>query len=100
MKNFVFKLLALLIFGAGAHAQTDIRKVDFKNFTHSAYCAGNSPQRIAVKAGEFSKETQEAGYVDRFYFKVFATAFGDVNSDGNDDAVVLTVCNTGGTGNF
>jgi hypothetical protein len=27
-------------------------------------------------------------------------AYGDVNGDKADDAVVLTVCNTGGTGNF
>lgn len=81
-------------------AQADIRSVDFKNFTYMAYCVGNKPQRITVKDGEYSFEKQEDGWVDRFYFNVFVTTYGDVNGDGKDDAIVLTVCNTGGTGNF
>jgi hypothetical protein len=40
------------------------------------------------------------GYVDRFYFNVFDIAYGDVTGDRQDEAIVLTVCNTGGTGNF
>lgn len=40
------------------------------------------------------------GYIDRFYFNVFNIAYGDLTADGKDEAVVLTVCNTGGTGNF
>jgi hypothetical protein len=95
----VFSLVLISAIVTGA--QTDnIRKVDFKNFAYMAYCLGNKPQRITVKNGEYSKETQEDGYVDRFYFQVLATAFGDVTGDGRDDAIVLTVCNTGGTGNF
>jgi len=91
---------AISIFAASAFAQSDVRKVDFRNFAYMAYCLGDKPQRITVKDGEYSKEMQEDGYVDRFYFQVFATAFGDVNADGQDDAIILTVCNTGGTGNF
>jgi hypothetical protein len=96
----LFALALLLVSAAGVSAQTDIHKVDFRNFTYSAYCLGNRPQNIKVKDGEFSKEKQEDGWVDRFYFTVFATTFGDVNGDGSDDAITLTLCNTGGTGNF
>ncbi|MGH7783139.1 MAG: hypothetical protein ACREO5_04775, partial [Candidatus Binatia bacterium] len=64
------------------------------------YCAGEETQKITVKDGEYSKETQESGYVDRIWFKAFSIKYGDLNGDKKDEAVVLSVCNTGGTGNF
>jgi hypothetical protein len=95
-------VLLFLLFGmtAVAFGQGDVHKVDFKNFTYLAHCLSETPEKITVKNGEFSKETQEDGYVDRFYFRVFAITYGDVTGDGQDEAVTLTVCNTGGTGNF
>ena len=83
-----------------AIAQTGIDKIDFKNFTYPAHCASESPQQITVKNGEFAEEKQQDGYVDRFYFNVRDIAYGDLNADGLDEAIVLAVCNTGGTGNF
>ncbi|MEO6334294.1 MAG: hypothetical protein ABIO91_04855 [Pyrinomonadaceae bacterium] len=100
MRNFFLSCLILLATGAAAIAQGDIRKVDFKNFTYQAQCIGEKVSKITVKNGEFSQEKQEDGYVDRFYFKVFDFAYGDLNGDGRDEAIVLGVCNTGGTGNF
>ena len=87
---------------ATAKAQTDqqIRSVDFKNFTYQPDCAGEDTKKVTVKNGEFSSEKQADGYVDRFYFKVMSVAYGDLNEDNSEEAVVLTVCNTGGTGNF
>ena len=95
-------LLAVIISLAAitAFGQTEIRKVDFKNFTYAAMCAGEEAEKITVKDGEFSKETKMADYVDHFFFKVFDVNYGDLNGDGRDEAVVLSVCNTGGTGNF
>lgn len=94
--------LALVLAAAFAttSAQTDIRKVDFKNFTYSPSCTGEKPEKVTVKNGELSREKQEDGYVDRFYFKVFHVTYGDLNGDGTEEAIVLSVCNTGGTGNF
>jgi hypothetical protein len=94
--------LAFLVFAFSvvAFAQADIHKIDFKNFTHSVHCIGESPENITVKNGEYSKEKQEDGYVDRFYFNIFNVTYGDVTGDGKDDAIVLGSCNTGGTGNF
>ena len=85
---------------AAAVAQGDITSVDFKNFTYPAYCIGDTAQKITVKDGEYLKETQEDGYVDRFSFSVMDVAFGDLTGDGKPEAVILSVCNTGGTGNF
>jgi hypothetical protein len=100
MKVFFVSLFILFTLTITASAQGDVRKVDFKNFTYLAHCISETPEKITVKKGEFSKETQEDGYVDRFYFQVFAVTYGDVTGDGQDDAITLTVCNTGGTGNF
>lgn len=91
-----------MVFSAAfaAYAQGGIRSVDFKNFTYLALCAGETPEKITVKNGEFSKATQMDGYVDRMLFNVFDPSYGDLTGDGKDEAVILGVCNAGGTGNF
>lgn len=86
--------------GSKAVVNQDIRKIDFKNFTYNPFCAGEEPQNVTVKDGEFSEEKQEDGYTDRFYFTIFSVNYGDINGDGNEDAVILSNCNTGGTGQF
>lgn len=100
----MFKIVPLIVcfvvMSLGAVAQSDITKVDFKNFTYEAFCASEEAEKVTVKDGSFAKETQQDGYVDRFYFDVRDVAFGDLTGDGKPDAAVISVCNTGGTGNF
>lgn len=98
MKLVLFS--SILLMSVAAYSQSDIRKVDFNNFTYTPACAGEKPTKVRVKNGEFESEKQEDGYVDRFYFKVYNINYGDVTGDGKDDAVMLSICNTGGTGNF
>lgn len=86
--------------GSKAAANQDIRKVDFKNFAYSPFCAGEEIQNVTVKDGEFVDEKQEDGYVDRFSFTIFSVNYGDATADGSEDAVILSNCNTGGTGQF
>lgn len=95
-------LTIALLFCVPALAQSDIHAIDFKNFTYQPSCTGEEgkEEKITVKDGEFSSEKKEEDYVDRFYFKVFHVAYGDLTGDKADEAVVLTNCNTGGTGNF
>jgi hypothetical protein len=100
MKLLIASFVAVLFPASFAFGQNDIRKVDFKNFTYPPLCASDEPEKITVKDGEFSSEKQEEGYVDRFYFRVFEVSYGDLTGDGREEAIVLTVCNTGGTGNF
>lgn len=83
-----------------ASAQGDIRKVDFKNFTYKPHCAGDEVLTLTVKNGEFSQEKQMQDYVDRLYFNIFAVSYGDLDGDKVDEAIVLSTCNMGGTGNF
>lgn len=96
----VFPVIVLLVGSLSALAQTDIRRVDFQNFTYEPSCAGEDTTKVTVKNGEFSSEKQEDGYVDRFFFKVFNIIYGNLNGDKAEEAVILSVCNTGGTGNF
>lgn len=100
-KKLIFITLVTLISTSAVLAQKNgISKVDFKNFTYQPYCAGEKATKVTVKDGEFSRETPQDGYTDRFFFKVFSVTYGDLNLDGRPEAIVLTVCNTGGTGNF
>lgn len=83
-------------------AQDEIRKVDFKNFTYEPYCVGvdDKAEKVTVKNGEFKEEKEMDGFTERFYFNVFDVSYGDLTGDNKAEAIVLTVCNTGGTGNF
>ena len=100
MQRFYLFLGICLLATVASHAQAGIHQVDFKNFTYMPYCAGEESQKVTVRNGEYSSEKQMDGYVDRFYFNVVSVAFGDLNGDKKDEAVVLSVCNTGGTGQF
>lgn len=86
--------------GSKAAVNQDIRKIDFKNFTYDPFCAGEEPQNVTVKDGKFDEEKKDGEFTDRFYFEVFSINYGDVTGDGNEDAVILSNCNTGGSGQF
>lgn len=100
MRSLFYSIGLLFVATTVAAAQTDIRKVDFQNFAYPAFCAGEETETIKVEDGEYAYEKLEDGYTDRMYFKVSAPEFGDLNGDGKDEAVLISVCNTGGTGNF
>jgi hypothetical protein len=77
-------------------AQNLIRKIDFKNFTYEPFCIGDEKRKITVKNGEYTLNKGD----DRLYFTVTNVTYGDLNGDQIEDAMVLTSCNTGGTGQF
>jgi hypothetical protein len=89
----------------------DIRKVDFKNFTYKAYCGGEQTNEadtieIPVKKGELENVKLKGDTYERDneslpnYFEVDSVKYGDITGDGKDEAVIRTLCNTGGTGQF
>ncbi len=100
MNKLFSVVIAFFVISMSAFAQSDIRKVDFNNFTFEPSCVGEETQKVTVKDGEFSEEKKVDDFIDRFYFKVYDFVYGDVNADGTDDAIISSVCNTGGTGNF
>jgi hypothetical protein len=93
-KAFLFNLI-FLTFAITALAQSDIRKIDFNNFTYAPFCGGEDAKQITVRNSEFSEEKQMDGYTERLFFKVFSVTNGDLNGDGRDEAFVLTLCNNG-----
>lgn len=100
MKKAIFTILITGFAAIAAAAQANVHSVDFKNFTYEPSCAGETPTKVRVKNGEYSKETQQDGFTDHFYFNVLAVEYGDVTGDGKEEAVILSNCNTGGTGQF
>jgi hypothetical protein len=82
-----------------ARAQSDIRQVDFKNFTYSPACVEEN-QTIRAKNGEYSRGNPNDPSGDTVYFQVVEVVYGDLTGDGSEEAVVSTLCNTGGTGQF
>jgi len=93
-------ILSLAALAAPAAAQVGdahrgIRAVDFRNFTYDEACVGEG-RRITVTNGEFSQGDE----MDRIFFAVIDVAYGDLTGDGVDEAIVRTICNTGGTGQF
>jgi len=95
--GFVF-----LAFAPAALADNNIREVDFKNFTYSAFCADEEESfEVTVKAGEFLKKEEVNGILENYLrLQVKSVNYGDLNNDGNEEAVVITACSTGGSGQF
>jgi hypothetical protein len=93
MKKILFLLGITASFVFSVNAQTDIRKVDFKNFKYSILnLSGEKRNVIPVKNGKWSKNKKS--------FSVEVSGYGDLDGDGTEDAVIKTLENTGGTGNF
>jgi hypothetical protein len=80
-------------------APNDIHGVDFRNFRYfPAALNFEGGRKISVKAinGSYTKKTGD----DEVTFKINDVVYGDLNGDQMDEAVVLAVCNTGGSGWF
>jgi hypothetical protein len=95
MKKLLILLSLTISFAFSINAQTDIRKVDFKNFTYDVDIF-EKKEKLKLKNGEFDRNTEE----DKLYFVITDVVYGDLNGDGKEEAVVTTSMNTGGTGNF
>lgn len=81
--------------GQVGDSQRDIHAIDFRNFSYSPTCVEQG-MRVTVTNGVFERPDED----DRMYFEVRNVIYGDLNRDGVDEAVVESVCNTGGTGQF
>jgi hypothetical protein len=94
---FAIVFVLMLLFAAPVNAQTDIRKVDFKNFTYViGDLSDENKMKVTVKNGEFFRDKED----DKLYFSVQSIEYGDINGDGQDEAIVTTAYNSGGTGTF
>ncbi len=78
---------------------TSIRQVDFLNRTYGVSSGDSDTEQITVKDGDFERPDDADGNRAGF-FHVEKPVYGDVDGDGVEDAVVITVDNGGGTGMF
>ena len=90
-------LLCFLMAALPLYAQRggDIKAVDFKNFTYRPGCAYDG-KPVRARGGKFERPSED----DRMYFSVRQVTYGDLTGDGRAEAVVVSHCNTGGTGQF
>jgi hypothetical protein len=95
MKKLLFLLSLVCAFSFSAFSQSEIRKVDFKNFTYDIEIF-EKREKLKLENGNFSRDTED----DKLFFSASAESYGDLDGDGKEEAVVLTMMNTGGTGNF
>ena len=68
-----------------------IRRVDFRDFTYADSCIG----KVQVVEGKGLLDFGPPG--SRGSFRVKEVVYGDLTGDGQEEAVVLTLCNGGGS---
>lgn len=78
---------------AEGRASNPIRTVDFRNFTYEPAC---DETKVSVKNGRFDRTDP----LEPMHFSVREVLYGDLKRNGEEQAVVLTSCNLGGTGIF
>ena len=87
---------------AAPPAAPDLHRTDFRNFTYLPSCAdfesAEAKVPVRVEAGRFYGK--EGTPTEGVFFEVREVLYGDLTGDGKDEAVVSTLCNTGGTGQF
>ncbi|HXG64210.1 MAG TPA: hypothetical protein VNO70_03825 [Blastocatellia bacterium] len=98
--SVVVSLIFILSCATFVRAQSgDIRKIDFHNYTYRPGCLeGDAP--VTVKDGEFTRGKVDDPDSNYIYFAAGEVVYGDLTGDGQEEAVVETLCNTGGTGQF
>lgn len=90
--RFMLIVIALCCLGASTIAQSDIRRVDFRNFSYRLRCGDvDVVSKVSVKGGEYSGD--KAGH--DIYLSINKVLYGDLNRDGKDEAVVLYSCGSG-----
>lgn len=91
-------LIAAVVTVAGpasaASTKNSIRSVDFRNFEWETL----SGEPIVAKNGVADRGNNEDG--DLLHFEVLDVDHGDIDGDGEEEAIVSTLENTGGTGQF
>jgi hypothetical protein len=97
----IFTLAAML--PGAAWAAEDVHAVDFRNFVYQPSCADFEAQEeakvpVRVTGGRF--EAAAGSDLEGTYFEITEVLYGDLTGDGRDEAIVRSLCSTGGTGRF
>jgi hypothetical protein len=94
--------LSLMVLLAAAAPAGDIHKTDFRSFTYLPGCADfeSSEPHVPVQVTGGRFEGKAGTDQEGLFFQVQEIHYGDLTGDGRDEAVVQTICNTGGSGQF
>lgn len=87
----------------GAALAAEIRSVDFRNFVFHPSCAdfeSSTEAKVPVRVAGGRFEAQPGTDLEGLYFEIGEILYGDLSGDGRDEAVVRSLCSTGGTGRF
>jgi hypothetical protein len=87
---------------SASFAQSDaqaIRKIDFRNHSY-ATCFDDEKKTTRITKGKYSREIKDGDIKYSVYFEVRDVVYGDLDGDGQEEAIVSTLCNGGGTGQF
>ncbi len=76
-----------------------IRTVDFLDHTYQSQMGDEAPESITVRNGDYERPKDADGN-EAGFFHAGAPVYGDVDGDGVEDAIVITIDNGGGTGMF
>jgi hypothetical protein len=97
-------LLLLAAAPAAAQAAGDIHAVDFRNFVYHPSCAdfeASSEPKVPIRVTGGRFEAAAGSDLEGLFFEVDREIlYGDLTGDGRDEAVVRSLCSTGGTGRF
>ena len=77
--------------------------VDFRNFVYHPSCAdfeSSDEAKVPVRVSGGRFEASPGTDLEGTYFEVVEVLYGDLTGDGSDEAIVRTMCSTGGTGRF
>lgn len=98
--KFSISLLLIALCFASSLAQSQaIRKVDFRNFSYPT-CFDEEKKTTRIINGKYSRKVKEGDSSYSVYFEVRNIVYGDLDGDGQEEAVIDTICNSGGTGQF
>ena len=97
----VCAFISLLVLGLVnvvlAQSDGDIHRVNFQDFIYRPSCASEDAEpQIRTRNGKYEVYNDK----EQIGFTVSTPAYGDLTNDGVDEAVILSVCNTGGSGQF
>jgi hypothetical protein len=86
----------LIVHTQGQSVDKGIYRVDFQNFMYRSPCLADDDLLIHTRDGSFREEHGD----EKLFLKVWRVTYGDLTGDRRDEAAVLTICDTGGSGRF
>lgn len=97
----------LLLTGTAFTSTNDIHQINFRNFAYRPACLKLEASPAEVECWQLSGTGQSVKTKNGEYrddsplgFRVLSVAYGTLAGESNEVAVVMTICNTGGSGDF